>query len=255
MTQPFSDTESSSLATKAKTSPRLMSGQQTVLSVLMAIVPLLCLGTLGYVFHDTAYREKTHALLAQKAMSSGQSIDSFLEEKISNLRQEAASASIKELSDPGYLRTRLHSLQNAYQGVFLNLDLIDSSGRVIAHTDGAETGPEPGRESYSMSAILPNAKRNVSWECASPSNKPPGCCERTLIQNRSKTRSVSFIPEELEAHSFWIGKAPSAQMGKKGPATGKPPCCWRSNFFPKADPSYWRAKTQRERPTTTDAPR
>ena len=140
MTQPFSDAQNPARATKARTSLRLMSGQQTALSILVAIVPLLCLSTLGYVFFDTAYREKNQALLAQKAMSAAQSIDAFLEEKISNLQHEATSATIKELSNPGYLRTRLHFLQNAYQGVFLDLDVIDSSGRVIAR---AGSTPSP----------------------------------------------------------------------------------------------------------------
>ncbi len=153
MTQPFSDGINAARAMKARTSPRLMSGQQTALSILVAIVPLLCLGTLCYVFYDTAYREKNHALLAHKAMSAGQSIDAFLEEKISNLHHEAASATIKELSNSGFLRTRLHFLQNAYQGAFLDLDLIDSSGRVIARAGSSPAGPEPDKGSWFQQAI------------------------------------------------------------------------------------------------------
>ena len=130
-----------------------MGGQQTALSILVAIVPLLCVVTLGYVFYDTAYREKNHALLAQKAMSAAQSIDAFLEEKISNLQHEASSATINELSDPGHLRTRLHFLQNAYQGVFLDLDLIDAGGHVIARAGSSADGPLPGREAWFQQAI------------------------------------------------------------------------------------------------------
>lgn len=152
MTQAFSNAKDAAQAVKTA-SPRLLSGQQTVLSILVAIVPLMCMATLGYVFYDATYREKNHALLAQKAMSAAQSIDAFLDEKISNLHHEAASAAITDLSDPGYLRTRLHFLQNAYQGVFLDLDLIDSSGKVIARAGGAPGGPEPELEPWFQQAI------------------------------------------------------------------------------------------------------
>jgi len=153
MTQPSEVKDNAPPTTKAKTSPRLMSGQLTVLSILVAMVPLLCIATLGYVFYDAAFREKTHALLAQKAMSSVQSLDGFLEEKISNLRQETGAATISELSDPGHLRARLHSLQNAYQGVFIGLDLVDASGTIIAATTDEKSQTVPVEKSWFTQAI------------------------------------------------------------------------------------------------------
>lgn len=145
--------DNSARTNKSITSPRLMSGQLTVLSILVAVVPLLCIATLGYVFYDAAYREKTQVLLAEKAMNSVQNLDGFLEEKIANLRQETDSASIAELSDPGHLRARLHSLQNAYQGVFLGLDLVDASGTIIAGTGNESSQPVPAKESWFAQAI------------------------------------------------------------------------------------------------------
>jgi len=153
MTQPSPVKDKTPWPYKDKTFPRLMSGQLTALSILVAVVPLLCIATLGYVFYDTAYREQTHALLAEKAMNSVQSLDGFLEEKIANLRQETGSASIAELSDPGHLRARLHSLQNAYQGVFLGLDLVDASGTIIAGTGDEGSMPVPAKESWFAQAI------------------------------------------------------------------------------------------------------
>jgi len=153
MTQPSEVKDNAPLTNKAKTSPRLMSGQLTVLSILVAMVPILCIATLGYVFYDAAFREKTHALLAQKAMSSVQNLDEFLEEKISNLRQETDAATISELSDPGHLRARLHSLQNAYQGVFIGLDLVDASGTIIARTTDEKTQTVSAEKSWFTQAI------------------------------------------------------------------------------------------------------
>lgn len=50
MTQPSPAKNNTPRTYKDKTSPRLMSGQLTVLSILVAVVPLLCVATLGYVF-------------------------------------------------------------------------------------------------------------------------------------------------------------------------------------------------------------
>ena len=147
MTHAAPDTQTPSPAPRNIPSPRMMSGQLTVLSILVALVPLLCLGTLGYVFHDSSYRAKTRALLSEQAMGAAQSVTAFLEEKAANLRQEAGAAGFDTLSDPARLRERLHALQNAYQGVFLDLDILDAEGRVVART-GAEAphaaaSPEP----------------------------------------------------------------------------------------------------------------
>ena len=152
MTHASPDTHESPSAGKIP-SPRLMSGQLTVLSILVAMVPLLCLGTLGYVFHDTAYRAKTRAILGEQAMNAAQSVNAFLEEKISNLRLEAGAASISGLTDPERLRDRLHALQDAYQGVFLGLDVMDAAGRVIASTGAADQQEERAGEPWFQQAI------------------------------------------------------------------------------------------------------
>ena len=128
------ETDTSAEPVRKIPSPRMMSGQLTVLTILVAMVPLVCLGTLGYVFHDSAYRGKVRTILGEQAISAAQGVNSFLEEKIANLRQEAGTAGLAELSDPARLRERLHALQDAYQGVFLSLDILDASGLVVAGT-------------------------------------------------------------------------------------------------------------------------
>ncbi|GAB6113576.1 ATP-binding protein [Desulfomicrobium salsuginis] len=132
------ETDTSAEPVRKIPSPRMMSGQLTVLTILVAMVPLVCLGTLGYVFYDSAYRTNARAVLGKQAMSAAQSVNAFLEEKISNLRQEAGTAGFAQLSDPARLRDRLHMLQDAYQGVFLGLDVLDASGMIVA-----DTGPTP----------------------------------------------------------------------------------------------------------------
>lgn len=150
-------------------SPRMMSGQLTAMSILMALVPLLCLGALTYIFYDAAYREKTNNLLSEQALRTAQSIDFFLEEKLSNLRQEAERTDLATLASPTYLRDRLHSLQNTYQGVFLNLDLVDSQGRIVASTGASGAGADLSREQWFLQAIQrPQFISNVTVQNSHP---------------------------------------------------------------------------------------
>ena len=130
-----------------------MSGQLTVMTILVAIVPLLCLGTLLYVFYDAAYQEKTSVHLGEQVLRNAQSIDAFLDEKLSNLRQEAGTSTIDDLSSAHHLRERLHSMQNAYQGVFTDLDLVDSSGAIVARAGAAASHAEKSMEPWFQQAI------------------------------------------------------------------------------------------------------
>jgi len=145
-----------------------MSGQLTVMTILVAIVPLLCLGTLLYVFYDVSYQEKTSVHLGEQVLRNAQSIDAFLDEKLSNLRQEAGTSTLEDLSNPHLLRERLHSMQNAYQGVFTDLNLVDSSGNIVARAGTSTSLGEKSMEAWFpqainrpfLSAISPPAGRN-----------------------------------------------------------------------------------------------
>jgi two-component system NtrC family sensor kinase len=149
-------------------SPRMMSGQLTVMSIMVGMVPLLCLGTLLYVYYDAAYRDKTRTLLGEQVLRNAQSIDAFLDEKMANLRQQAALASPEELSDPIRLRDRLLGLQNAYQGVFTSLELIDATGRTMAQAGGGASGPDHSGEAWFEQAI--NSPQHVRGFGSRPAN-------------------------------------------------------------------------------------
>ncbi|NCD26299.1 MAG: GHKL domain-containing protein [Deltaproteobacteria bacterium] len=132
-------------------SPRPMSGQLTALSILVAVLPLLCLGTLILAFHDASHREKTIELLSERVLRNAQSLDAFLGEKIANLGQEA-SAPVEDLARQNYLSDRLHSLQNAYPGVFLGLEFIDAKGKILA-----QAGQDRSDADYADAPWLPEA--------------------------------------------------------------------------------------------------
>jgi two-component system NtrC family sensor kinase len=137
-----------------------MSGQLTVMTIMVGVVPLICLGTLLYLFYDAAFRDKTRALLGEQVLRNAQSIDAFLDEKVANLRQQAAMASLDELSDPARLRDLLFGLQNAYQGVFTGLEFIDASGRTVARAGGGTIRADHAGEPWFERAI--NSPQHVS---------------------------------------------------------------------------------------------
>ncbi len=141
------------MSTEKTPSPRPMSGQLTVMTILVAVVPLLCLGTLLYVFYDASYREKTSVHLGEQVLRNAQSIDTFLDEKLSNLRQEAVASTLEDLSNPSILRDRLHALQNAYQGVFTDLDLVNSSGKIVARAGAGDAQADLSHEAWFPQAI------------------------------------------------------------------------------------------------------
>jgi two-component system NtrC family sensor kinase len=146
----------------------MMSGQLTAMAIMVAVVPLLCLGTLLFVYYDSAYREKTRALLGEQVLRNAQSIDAFLDEKMANLRQQAALGNPEELSDPALLRDRLLGLQNSYQGVFTGLELIDAEGRTISRAGSGAAVADHSGEAWFEQAI--NSPQHVSGFGSRPAN-------------------------------------------------------------------------------------
>jgi two-component system NtrC family sensor kinase len=146
----------------------MMSGQLTAMTIMVAVVPLLCLGTLLFVYYDAAYREKTRTLLGAQVLRNAQSIDAFLDEKMANLRQQAAMGTLEELFDPAILRDRLLGLQNAYLGIFTGLELIDAEGRTVARAGSGVTVLDHSAETWFEQAL--NSPQHVSGLGSRPAN-------------------------------------------------------------------------------------
>lgn len=130
---------------RQSTSPRSMSAQLTVMGILVALLPLACLGILTVVFYDAAYREKTNALLGEQVMRNAQSLDAFLEERLADLRHEAKISTPEQLSSSDYLQSRLHLMQSVHAGIYTDLDFFDAQGTLLARAPHSATGTaEPG---------------------------------------------------------------------------------------------------------------
>lgn len=113
---------------------RALTRNMILIIVLVSFTPLLLIsGLIGYSF-ETAYREKVVAHLKELVRKHQQNIDGFLDEKMSYIRVLADSYTFEELSDEAFLTKKLAVLQQAYDGVFVDLGVVDDRGVQIAYT-------------------------------------------------------------------------------------------------------------------------
>ena len=118
------------------------------LSVLVtSIIPLILVsGIILYQFF-WSYRIKVEDHLSTLVKKHKLNIDSFLDEKLGNIRFIAESNSFEKLSDHSFLEVQLMLLQQEYSSVFVDLGVINSNGVQVAYA-----GPfKLGKADYSNS--------------------------------------------------------------------------------------------------------
>ena len=101
--------------------------------VLVSFAPMIV--AIGVILDQfrISYREKIHAHLEELVLKHKQGIDTFLTEKLGDIRFVADAFNCDQLSDPVFLKDMLITLQQEYGGVFEDLGLVDGSGRQVAY--------------------------------------------------------------------------------------------------------------------------
>ena len=101
--------------------------------VVVSIIPLLLIsGTIRYYF-QVSYQEKVLDHLKVLIKKHRQNIDTFLNEKLADIRLLAESYPYDQLSDEAFLKQRLRILQNAYGRSFVDLGVVNERGSQIAY--------------------------------------------------------------------------------------------------------------------------
>jgi two-component system NtrC family sensor kinase len=101
--------------------------------VVVSIIPLLLIsGTIRYFF-QVSYQEKVQDHLNVLIKKHRQNIDTFLNEKLANIRELGESYSFEELSNETILAERLKVLQEVYGRSFVDLGVVDEQGVQIAY--------------------------------------------------------------------------------------------------------------------------
>ncbi len=124
--------------------------------IIFSITPMILVsGIILYQF-KMSYHEKVHAHLAELVLKHKQNVDSFLAEKLGDIRVLARTFGFEELSDESFLRDRLETLQRGYGPVFVDLGVINSQGLQVAYA-----GPfKLGNVLYSTASWFENAMKN-----------------------------------------------------------------------------------------------
>lgn len=101
--------------------------------ILVSFTPMiLVIGIFLFQFHSS-YHEKTYAHIEELVQKHKQNIDSFLDEKLANIRYVAETADIESLTEKSFLELNLRHLQDEYGDVFVDLGVVDGAGRQLAY--------------------------------------------------------------------------------------------------------------------------
>jgi two-component system NtrC family sensor kinase len=110
-----------------------LTRNMVLIIMVVSFSPLILItGIIGYCF-DTYYREKVLQNLYEMVEKHQQHINSFLNERLSDIKFIANSHSYDELSTQIFLRDELAVLQNVYPNVFVDLGVLKSDGVQVAY--------------------------------------------------------------------------------------------------------------------------
>ncbi|PQP35539.1 two-component sensor histidine kinase [Desulfobacteraceae bacterium SEEP-SAG9] len=101
--------------------------------IIVSFTPMiLVIGVFLKQFH-IAYQKKIRAHLEELVQKHKQNIDSFLMEKLGDIRFLANASGFEELSRETFLQDRLARLQTEFDPVFVDLGVVDEGGHQIAY--------------------------------------------------------------------------------------------------------------------------
>jgi two-component system NtrC family sensor kinase len=101
--------------------------------IVVSFTPLILIaGLIGYYF-ETSYREKVIEHLHALVEKHDALIDSFLNERLSDVKVLADSFTYDELTAARFLQGKLVILQDAYSGAFMDLGIVNSEGIQISY--------------------------------------------------------------------------------------------------------------------------
>ncbi len=118
-----------------KTYPYLTSVSRNILLTFLVVSFLpLCIITASIFYRaHVFYHEKIKSQIEAMAKLHTQNIDTFLEERLSNIRLLAGTANVPDLSNEHFLQERLNRLQQEYGPIFSDLGVVDKNGRQVAY--------------------------------------------------------------------------------------------------------------------------
>ncbi len=101
--------------------------------IIVSFTPMILVIVVFLQQFHIAYQEKIRAHLEELVQKHKQNIDSFLKEKLGDIRFLAETSSFEELTRETFLQDRLARLQTEFDPVFVDLGVVDEGGHQIAY--------------------------------------------------------------------------------------------------------------------------
>ena len=122
----------------------------------VSFIPVLLIGLTIYYQFKVSYKEKVYIHLSTLVEKHKQQIDSFLNNRLGDIKFVAESFSYDQIRNEAFLKSRLYSLQQSFSPIFVDLGVINASGRQVAYA-----GPfKLSRVEYADALWFQNAMAN-----------------------------------------------------------------------------------------------
>ncbi|RJR21068.1 MAG: sensor histidine kinase [Desulfobacteraceae bacterium] len=119
---------------------RNLTRNMVLLITFVSITPMILVsGLILFQFH-TSFQEKVHAHLTTLVKKHKQNIDTFLKERLADIRQLARTFTFEELSNESFLQDRLATLQDEFGPVFVDLGVVNARGLQVAYAGPFKLG-------------------------------------------------------------------------------------------------------------------
>ncbi len=118
---------------KQKNYYQSLSRNMIVSVISVSLAPMLLVIFILLHQFSTAYHEKTYAHLTELVQKHKQQIDTFLNEKLANIRFLAITKTFETLNDDDFLQRKLQFLRTDYGNVFVDLGVVDENGDQVAY--------------------------------------------------------------------------------------------------------------------------
>jgi len=112
---------------------RSLTRNMVLLVMVISLTPMVLVTGIILNRFSTSHHEKIYAHLGELVLKHQQNIDSFLEERVQNIRFLADAIDFKRFGDNGALNEQLAHLQQAYGTVFVDLGVVDEQGQQVAY--------------------------------------------------------------------------------------------------------------------------
>ena len=112
---------------------RSLTRNMVLLVMVISLTPMLLVTGIILNQFSTSHHEKVYAHLGELVLKHKQNIDSFLDEKVQNIRFLADSIDFGRVGQAVMIAEDLSRLQGAYGTVFVDLGVVDENGQQAAY--------------------------------------------------------------------------------------------------------------------------